>query len=343
MEKEGFCFTVTSIFCGAGGMDAGFRDAGFRTTLAADHDPVALASFTRNFPSTIPKLVDLSRTFPSIFVEELLEHTPKPDGIIGGPPCQGFSIGNTKSQGSDPRNSLIVVFARIAAQLAMRTNLKFFAMENVSGVLARKHAATRKNFYYIAEEYFRVCTLRLRASDYGVAQSRERVFFIGFNRNLFPSPCVPTLPATKPPQTVRDVIGGLPEPAYYRRGDPCLSPFHPNHWTMNPKSHRFRTKRFHSNSRSFQQLAWDLPSRTIAYGNREIHVHPEGHRRLSILEAMLLQGFTVDFALSGNFSEQVTQVSNAVPPPLAAAVAQSIYSCLMGAAQMTTEAHSDGF
>src|SRR5262249_39448439 len=74
----------------------------------------------------------------------------------------------------------------------------------------------------------------------------------------------------------------------------------------------------------FKRLVWDKPSLTVAYGNREIHLHPTGRRRISVLEAMLLQGFPKSYELRGTLSEQVTQVSDAVPPPLAAAVARSI-------------------
>ena len=76
--------------------------------------------------------------------------------------------------------------------------------------------------------------------------------------------------------------------------------------------------------RSFRRLEWDKPSPTVAYGHREIHVHPDGRRRLSIFEAMRLQGFPTDFVLEGTFSSQVEQVSNAVPPPLAEALATAI-------------------
>ena len=105
-------------------------------------------------------------------------------------------------------------------------------------------------------------------------------------------------------------------------------PHHPNHWTMNPKSHRFSVTEKLPTGRSFRQLNWDQPSHTVAYGHREIHVHPNGTRRLSIYEAMLLQGFNPDFRMLGNLSEQVTQVSNAVAPPVALALATSIKQLL---------------
>lgn len=94
------------------------------------------------------------------------------------------------------------------------------------------------------------------------------------------------------------------------------------------------SKRFHQPGgadragRSFRRLEWDKPSPTVAYGHREIHVHPEGRRRLSIYEAMLLQGFPEEFVLEGTLSSQVEQVSNAVPPPLAQSLATAIKSAM---------------
>jgi DNA (cytosine-5)-methyltransferase 1 len=100
---------------------------------------------------------------------------------------------------------------------------------------------------------------------------------------------------------------------------------------MQPKSHRFTNpEAINGGGRSFRRLKWDAPSPTVAFGHREIHVHPEGRRRLSIYEAMLLQGFPEGFVLEGNLSEQVAQISNAVPPPLARSVAAAVRRALDG-------------
>jgi DNA (cytosine-5)-methyltransferase 1 len=99
---------------------------------------------------------------------------------------------------------------------------------------------------------------------------------------------------------------------------------------MNPLSPRFRAKAVPHGGRCFKQLSWQKPSPTIAFGHREIYVHPNGKRRLSIFEAMLLQGFPKNFVLEGNLSEQVEQVSNAVPPPLAKSLAAAIRRTLAG-------------
>ena len=97
---------------------------------------------------------------------------------------------------------------------------------------------------------------------------------------------------------------------------------------MVPKSPKFNNlpdPSVSNGARSFKRLFWDQPSFTVAYGHNEIHVHPDGHRRLSIYEAMMLQGFPrMEYELKGCLSDQVSLVSDAVPPPLAFALAKSI-------------------
>ena len=175
---------------------------------------------------------------------------------------------------------------------------------------------------------FHVFCGQLNASDFSVPQRRRRLFLVGFNSKLYPD-----LRFEFPSQvgarcTVSDAISGLPLPAFFDRSlTPESIPFHPNHWTMVPKSKKFTSGK-PSDGRSFKRLQWDDVSPTVAYGNREVHVHPDGGRRLSVLEAMLLQGFPREYTLTGSLSAQITQISNAVPPPVAEAIARKIKSIL---------------
>jgi DNA (cytosine-5)-methyltransferase 1 len=177
---------------------------------------------------------------------------------------------------------------------------------------------------------FDVTEKELCSADFGVPQNRRRVVLSGMRKGQCYSPVKPR--KRKGLETVRQAIGELKAPAYFKRAlEPKDIPVHPNHWTMQPKSARFENPEPEiAEQRSFKRLNWDLPSRTIAFGHREIHVHPDGHRRLSIYEAMLLQGFPAEFVLEGNLSEQVEQVSNAVPPPLARSVALAVKRALRG-------------
>jgi len=128
------------------------------------------------------------------------------------------------------------------------------------------------------------------------------------------------------PKSLREAIGDLDSPAFFSRSlTHDQIPVHPNHWTMQPRSPRFaQDVSKWKNGRSFRRTFWDKPSPTIAFGHREIHIHPNCARRLSIFEAMLLQGFPMSFVLKGTLSQQAEMVSNAVPPPLARSVALAV-------------------
>ena len=315
---------VLSLFCGAGGLDHGFFTAGFETVLALDNWQAAIDTFNCNARSPVAKVADLA----SLTASEFLSLIPKeaaPIGLIGGPPCQGFSRGNVSANPDDPRNHLPFRYANLLKAANGQFNLHFFVFENVAGLLGPKHA---KRFELIRRRLtsagFNVFYKTLDASQYGVPQRRKRLFIVGLNSTLYPDTSFDFPPSSADSRTVADVIAGLPEPAFYvRNAVPEDFPVHPNHWTMVPKSKKF-ARQLAADGRSFKRLQWDKVSPTVAYGNREIHVHPEGLRRLSIYEAMLLQGFPPTFRLTGSLSAQVTQVSNAVPPPIAHAIAERL-------------------
>lgn len=318
---------LISFFCGAGGLDDGFRQAGFETLLAYDNSASAITTYNRNAGKTVAYQADLAKLNASEIKSKFETVSPevKPIGVIGGPPCQGFSIGNVHANPRDPRNTLPFKYARILKELNSFYNLHFFVFENVMGLTLGKHSNRFRKIKRAFEQAgFRVFQKPLNAVDFGVAQNRHRLFLVGLNVNIYPNYEFLFPVGDTQKLTVRDVIEGLPCPTYFARGmKTSNNPCHPNHWTMAPKSSKFQTNSY-TNGRSFKQLTWDSPSPTVAYGNREIHIHPDGGRRLSVYEAMLLQGFSEEYQLSGNLSEQVTQVSNAVPPPVARALAESL-------------------
>lgn len=319
---------IVSLFSGAGGLDLGFQRSGFTLAFAVDLSPAAIQTHRRNFKGTVSVAADLETLGP----EGVLAHLDgvlepgESIGVIGGPPCQGFSRANTGSDAGDPRNQLPLLYLRIVQALQSRYTVEFVLFENVLGIRDAKHSVT---FRGILSKFRQIGLTpevnEYSALDYGVAQTRNRVIISGFRdkavaRSFLPEKVVAT------DLTVRSVIGSLPDPAFFAR-DLAKSaiPRHENHWTMRPVSKRFsRPGGADRAGRSFRRLEWDKPSPTVAYGHREIHVHPDGRRRLSIFEAMLLQGFPEDFVLEGTLSSQVEQVSNAVPPPLAESLATAI-------------------
>lgn len=335
--RLGVRFLLLSLFCGAGGLDLGFEQAGFRVGLSFDKNPDSVDSYNHNRPGAPHALCEDIRNLTLGRLDDLYRGRFAPMGVIGGPPCQSFSQANLTVKDSDPRHDLPLVYARLIRDLNHRSPLHFFVFENVEGLRRKKHAhrlAELKEELHAAG--FTVAEALLDASFYSVAQRRRRLFLVGFNRSIYPSQTweIPK-PTTRSPAevTVRSRIFGLPDPVVYAPGlDPASFAVHPNHWCMRPRSRRFTTpgalEAGDGRNRSFKTLAWDKPSLTVAYGNREVHIHPNCGRRLSVFEALLLQGFPKSYQLKGSLSSQIQQVSEAVPPPLAEAIAHSIVSQL---------------
>jgi DNA (cytosine-5)-methyltransferase 1 len=324
---------LLSLFCGAGGLDIGFEAAGFDIGLAFDISPDSVASYNHNRPLKKAAHIKDLRTLTLGELDKLHGSEFRPDGVIGGPPCQGFSKGNTNVIAKDPRNQLVLVYAKIIKMLNERHPLKYFAFENVPEIDGKRYSFQFKRMKGSLKRLgFNLAEANLSALDFGTPQDRDRKILVGFNKAEYGDRAW-TPPEPLDPEnldlTAAGAIKGLPEPTQFQRGlDPNDFPVHRNHWCMAPKSKRFkepgRLKQGDRQGRSFKTLAWDKPSYTVAYGNREVHVHPNCKRRLSVFEAMLLQGFPRQYELLGTLSSQITQVSEAVPPPLAGALATSI-------------------
>lgn len=330
---------LLSLFCGAGGLDLGFEDAGYEIRLAFDLRKDSIASYNHNRKGREHGAVEDVAQLTLDKLDKLAGGTFEPEGVIGGPPCQSFSRANTVYIDGDPRHSLPLAYARLLRHLNERSPIKFFVMENVTGLMSDRHKHRLRQMEREFEKAgFTVSNAVLLATDYATPQIRERLFVIGINKKLYggakwsPPPRIDTDPEKL---TVKAAIGHLPEATLF---DKSLRPgdiaHHVNHWCMQPKSHRFTTEGAltpgDGRNRSFKTLSWSKPSLTVAYGHREVHVHPNCHRRLSVYEAMLLQGFPEEYELVGSLSSQIVQVSEAVPPPLAKAIAQSVRELIAG-------------
>ena len=326
---------VLSLFSGAGGLDTGFEEAGFDVPLAIDVAEPAIATYRRNHPRTEVIQADLLTLSDQAIIDlwvRVAGDMP-PAGVIGGPPCQSFSVSNVHQKDDDPRSLLPGRYAAILRAVCSRLGLDFFLFENVPGLLGRRHRHRFESFLQECRDLgFNVEYRVLDAADFGLPQYRQRLVVLGVRSDLCPQGH-PGFPVGRlRPQTVFEAIGSLPDPVVRRRGmKPADVPYHPNHWCLTPKSPRFRDgtlKPGVAAGRSFRVLEWHKPSWTVAYGNREVHVHPSTKRRLSVYEAMLLQGFPPTYVLEGSITQQFKLVSDAVPPPLARALAQHIASRL---------------
>lgn len=320
---------LLSLFSGCGGLDLGFEQAGFSTGLSYDIRPHSIKSWNKNRPENrVGRVGDVNElTLALMDAHHGKEFNPS--GVIGGPPCQSFTNANSHKRPDDPRARMLPRFFDVALMLHQRSPLDFIVMENVPEVATARYKNVLENSIAAVEKAgFTSAHLVLNAYDYSVPQNRRRLFLVALNKAKFHNRKWERPAETKERKSVRDAIGHLPAPTLFARNLTADKiPCHPNHWCMVPKSKKFGTDRLQPGKgigRSFKMLDWGAPSFTVSYGNREVHVHPNGMRRLSVYEAMLLQGFPPKFVLDGNLSQQITQVSEAVPPPLAEAIAKSI-------------------
>lgn len=172
---------VIDLFAGVGGLSLGAARAGFGVQAAIEIDPIALATHALNFPKTAHLSDDISTLTGSALLTKLGMRVGELDGLIGGPPCQGFSsIGQRRFD--DARNSLFYHFFRLASE----TQPRFFVAENVPGIMQEKYASLRQEaFDCVANDYVMLDPIRAVASEYGAPTTRTRYFFIGIAKSVF--------------------------------------------------------------------------------------------------------------------------------------------------------------
>ena len=322
---------IISLFTGAGGLDLGFHQAGFNTIWANEYDKEIWETYETNFSYT--KLD--KRSIVNIPSSEI----PDAIGLIGGPPCQSWSEAGSLRGINDKRGQLFFEFIRV---LRDKKPL-FFLAENVSGMLASRHSDALENIKnHFKESGYNLSFKLLNASDYGVAQDRERVFFIGFRDDLDITFKFPKKLNRK--KTLKDVIWDLK--------DNVSLPDEKN-YTLNScevLNHEYMLGGFSSMYMSRNRVrSWDEQSFTIQAGGRHAPLHPQApkmekigkdkqgfisgyehlYRRLSIRECARIQSFPDNHKFCyKNLSAGYKMVGNAVPPTLAFHLAKEIMEVL---------------
>lgn len=317
---------ICSLFSGAGGIDLGFQKAGFNIIWANEYDKKIWATHELNFPHT-----HLSK-------DDILKVDAKslPDciGILGGPPCQSFSEGGAKRGTKDPRGQLFEEYIRI---LKAKQPL-FFVAENVTGLLAKRHAADLSAFIKgFKNAGYEVTYHIYKASHYLVPQDRERVIFVGYRKDLNKKFTPPEASLLNKP-VLKDVISGMPEPIATKNGQTnASSPLF---------NHEYMTGGFSSMFMSRNRVrSWDEASFTILATARQIPLHPQApkmnqidkdefifkpgfedlYRRLSVRECARIQTFPDDFTfVYDRIEDGYKMVGNAVPVNLANQIALAI-------------------
>lgn len=297
---------VVSLFSGAGGLDLGFRMAGHDIIWANDLYEDAVNTYRKNIGEHIV-CEDISKIDASVI--------PDCDIVIGGFPCQGFSVANTKRHIDDERNELYKQLIRIINA----KKPKFFLAENVKGLT---NLAKGEVFKMILNDFtemgYKVTHKILNAADYGVPQTRLRVIIIGVRNDIqwnyiYPNPThhKEGLDGLKKWVSVNEALSLLPDPDM------------PN----NLPNHTYSKYKLNINGYiGHRLLDPDKPAPTVtargdSKGGVVIHPHPNGRRRMSCRELATVQSFPLDFEFFGNNSSVYRQIGNAVPPLLAYAVA----------------------
>lgn len=299
---------VVSLFSGAGGLDLGFVMAGHEIIWANDLYEDAVETYRHNIGDHIV-CEDISK------IDE--NDIPDCDIVIGGFPCQGFSVANTKRHEDDERNELYKQLVRVIKA----KKPKFFLAENVKGLT---NLAKGKVFEMILEDFesmgYVVKHRILNAADYGVPQTRQRVIIIGVRNDIdfeyeYPEPTHD-----------KDGKGGLPKWVSVGEAMSVIAdPDQPN----NLPNHEYSKYKLNFNGYlGHRQLDPDKPAPTVtARGDNKggvvILPHPNGTRRMSCRELAAVQSFPLDYEFSGNRSSVYRQIGNAVPPLLGFAVANA--------------------
>lgn len=298
---------VVSLFSGAGGLDLGFARAGNEIVWANDLYSDAVETYRANLGDHIV-CADIS-TISSADI-------PACDIVIGGFPCQGFSVANTKRHESDQRNRLYLELLRVVHD----KQPKFFLAENVKGIL---HFAGGKVYERILSDMrelgYKVKSRLFNVADYGVPQKRERVIFVGVRNDVqfeyeFPKPT-----------HAKNGAGGLPAwvgvgAAFAGIPDPDRPNDLPNHVYSKYKLN-FNGYIGHR-PLDPSQPAPTVTARGDDKGGVVILPHPGNQRRMTGRELATVQSFPLDYAFKGPLSSVYRQIGNAVPPRFAEIIAR---------------------
>jgi DNA (cytosine-5)-methyltransferase 1 len=329
---------VISLFSGCGGLDLGFAQAGFEIVYANDNDPAVWDTFEKNHRISIDR-----RSLFDIKSDEI----PEADGIIGGPPCQSWSLAGEMRGAKDERGQLFYEYVRVLKD----KKPSFFLAENVPGIISSTHLPEFKKILRMFSSVgYKTSYELLDARNYGVPQERKRVIIVGLKKSLkkpfiFPQPTHSkygnkTLDGQKTHKwlTLKHAIGDLPEPVRAQEKNKANNGLViPNHEYMNGS---FSSMYMSRNRRR----CWDEPSFTIQAGGRHAPLHPSScemmkvekdlwkfkgknpvFRRLSVREVARVQTFPDNFIFYyNNIANGYKMVGNAVPVKLAQAIGQKI-------------------
>lgn len=316
------------LFSGAGGFSLGFDNKGFQNVFSVDIEPSFCETYNHNFPSHNLIQKDICDVTDAEL--KYLKEYDEIDVVIGGPPCQGFSIAGNIGRKfiEDPRNRLFKEFVRVVKVVEPT----YFVMENVARLYNHNKENTKNEIITDFENLgYKVECKILNSADYGVPQVRKRVIFIGTKNNqeiLFPKKEVDKY------VTVKEALSSYPK---LESGQESKIP---NHIAMSHSEQMLHKMSFVSDGgdrneipeqirpksgdvRKYIKYSSDKPSVTVTGDMRKIF-HYDQNRALTVRELAKLQSFPDDFEFKGTKISQQQQVGNSVPPKMAEAIASVI-------------------
>lgn len=325
---------IVDLFCGAGGFSVGFETEDFESVGGFDVDESAVQTYDANHTGK-GITADLTEYTGERICDELGVTKEEITGVVGGPPCQGFSNANRNRDENDERNQLVFHFARLVSELQP----EFFVMENVPGILTIADGSVPEQIIDEFASYgYSVAFKKLNTAKYGVPQKRERVIFIGVKQEsginpltLFPE----KTHSQSDYRTVSQALDGLPRLEAGEEEETIPNHRAPNHQSQTVErisKAGYGEKVPYDSWSQKTRLHPDEPSPTILAGKRSNYhrAHPEDNRGLTVRERARIQSFPDDFEFKGSVTDQRRQSGNAVPPKLAEAIAKQIQTTLLG-------------
>lgn len=329
---------LLSLFSGCGGLDLGFEQAGFQIPVANELDKKIWKTYQYNHPNTYLLKKDIKE-----INHDDISMIGQVDGIIGGPPCQSWSIGGSRRGIEDARGQLFFDYIKLLQVFQP----KFFLAENVKGMLSPRYDKIVQKILTLFEKTgYQVKIYSVNATDYGLAQDRKRIFYIGFRNDIdvsdFHFPQGSTAIARK--QVLKDVIADLQATAI-----PALEKNYHNPLAINNNEYFVGSYSPIFMSRN-RVRAWNEPAFTIQASGRQCQLHPQApkmylinpnlfefvkgkenlYRRLTVRECARIQSFSDNFKF---FYDKIDygykMIGNAVPVELAYEIAVAINDFLV--------------
>ena len=334
-------YKIASFFAGCGGLDLGFKQAGYDIVWANELDETIHETYQFNHPNTYLCKKDIR----SLSADDI----PNCDGFIGGPPCQAWSEGGKQLGLNDDRGKLFLDYLRLIKE----KHPKFFIIENVKGIVSDKHFNTFVHFLNILEGAgYLINYALMNAADYRIPQDRFRVFIVGFSKELNVSFNFPK-PFLEPKITLRQAIGDITDiPRAYHEE---LVDMEYSNWL----NHDIYIGSFDAKFMARNRVrSWEEVSFTIQAQAKNCPLHPQAppmkyvfsnqrifqkgkehlYRRFSVRECARIQTFPDKYRFFyKNVKDGYKMVGNAVPPRLAKFLALSIRKALEASPQKTSK------